>query len=644
VYSFLYNAVGWPIRETDPVGRRDTFAYAVNGDLLSHTNRNNKTVTYTYDLMRRPLSKVGSSTVSWAYANGGFRVVATSAQVRDTIVLNARSQPTYVKSMFLTPSQTYDRRYYYTSAGLLDSVRVTGGGIGDFQKRTYGYDTNKGVLSSIQLGANTTSFLRDANFADTSIAFPGGGDAKTTWGSLHAPLKLTSSAAYSANVERWIGLDTLGRVDKQLGWGGNAGRFYEYDWLGRLKQGAFKADTGNSAPPGPGCPEPGYGLVGTCFTPSDWATLGTPDTYTYDAAGNRTDKGGTYGTGNRILTFDGCNYTTDSTGNVRTRTCGGTVTTLAWNFEGQLTSVTATGQPTYAYHYDAQGRLARRDSAGVANRYFLWDGDNLFAELGSAATTKVAEYSYYPGLDNLHALIVGSTAYYAHHDGLGNVIQLSNGATPRRTYEYTDWGVLSSGVDTLPFSGKDRARWKGALWMGPDASLYYMRNRWYEAGVGRFLSEDPTGLEGGLNPVSYAGNDPVNLRDPSGHFCEGIWYLGDASMTGGMDEIVVNAPRARFLGWSCTSSEPPTMAGGSFAGPTVLGVGGMAIRDWSRLEAHVVPDHVLGRRGWGSLFTNMDDATLRYVVKQTALKGKVVAVQKVGEEVNRPGFAGDSKM
>ena len=169
--------------------------------------------------------------------------------------------------------------------------------------------------------------------------------------------------------------------------------------------------------------------------------------------------------------------------------------------------------------------------------------------------------------------------------------------------------------------------------MGPDASLYYMRNRWYEAGVGRFLSEDPTGLEGGLNPVSYAGNDPVNLRDPSGHFCEGIWYLGDASMTGGMDEIVVNAPRARFLGWSCTSSEPPTMAGGSFAGPTVLGVGGMAIRDWSRLEAHVVPDHVLGRRGWGSLFTNMDDATLRYVVKQTALKGKVVAVQKVGEEV-----------
>lgn len=225
-----------------------------------------------------------------------------------------------------------------------------------------------------------------------------------------------------------------------IGVGGNAGRFYEYDWLGRLKQGAFKADTGNSAPPAPGVPSLAMAWWARALrraTGQRWVRL-IPTPMMRPETG-RTK--GTYGTGNRILTFDGCNYTTDSTGNVRTRTCGGTVTTLAWNFEGQLTSVTATGQPTYAYHYDAQGRLARRDSAGVANRYFLWDGDNLFAELGSAATTKVAEYSYYPGLDNLHALIVGSTAYYAHHDGLGNVIQLSNGATPRRTYEYTDWGA-----------------------------------------------------------------------------------------------------------------------------------------------------------------------------------------------------------
>jgi hypothetical protein len=46
--------------------------------------------------------------------------------------------------------------------------------------------------------------------------------------------------------------------------------------------------------------------------------------------------------------------------------------------------------------------------------------------------------------------------------------------------------------------------------------LYYMRNRWYEPRTGRFLSEDPIGLAGGINPYGFAGADPVNKADPTG--------------------------------------------------------------------------------------------------------------------------------
>ncbi len=53
-----------------------------------------------------------------------------------------------------------------------------------------------------------------------------------------------------------------------------------------------------------------------------------------------------------------------------------------------------------------------------------------------------------------------------------------------------------------------------------ESGLYYYRARYYDPALGRFLSEDPIGLEGGINPYAYVGNDPVNNRDPSG-LCPG---------------------------------------------------------------------------------------------------------------------------
>ncbi|MBK6780624.1 MAG: RHS repeat-associated core domain-containing protein [Gemmatimonadetes bacterium] len=49
-----------------------------------------------------------------------------------------------------------------------------------------------------------------------------------------------------------------------------------------------------------------------------------------------------------------------------------------------------------------------------------------------------------------------------------------------------------------------------------ESGLYYMRARYYDPALGRWISEDPIGIAGGLNVYAYAGNDPVNLTDPSG--------------------------------------------------------------------------------------------------------------------------------
>jgi RHS repeat-associated protein len=46
--------------------------------------------------------------------------------------------------------------------------------------------------------------------------------------------------------------------------------------------------------------------------------------------------------------------------------------------------------------------------------------------------------------------------------------------------------------------------------------LYYMRARYYDPEVGRFISKDPIGLEGGINLYAYVGGNPLNYIDPLG--------------------------------------------------------------------------------------------------------------------------------
>ena len=114
-------------------------------------------------------------------------------------------------------------------------------------------------------------------------------------------------------------------------------------------------------------------------------------------------------------------------------------------------------------------------------------------------------------------MITATTPHFAHVDGIGNVIALTDSArNVKRDYDFDAWGSLRGGTDYKPFSNVDRARFKGALWLGPQVDVYFMRARWYEPKTGRFLSEDPAGLEAGINYYTFAADDPVNNSDPTG--------------------------------------------------------------------------------------------------------------------------------
>jgi RHS repeat-associated protein len=204
-------------------------------------------------------------------------------------------------------------------------------------------------------------------------------------------------------------------------------------------------------------------------------------------------------------------YTYDSNGNTLTKTVGSNTTTYAWDFENRLTSVTLPGSGgTVTFKYDPLGRRIEKSSSATTS-IFAYDGDNLIEE-GNSSGAVVARYAQSQNIDEPLAMLRSSTTSYYNADGLGSVTSLTNysGATAQ-AYTYDSFGNMtgSSGSLTNPFQYTGREK-------DSETGLYYYRARYYDPTVSKFISEDPSGFDGGINFYNYSNNGPTNLIDPYG--------------------------------------------------------------------------------------------------------------------------------
>jgi len=179
--------------------------------------------------------------------------------------------------------------------------------------------------------------------------------------------------------------------------------------------------------------------------------------------------------------------------------------------------VWTSGVGTVGFGYDASGRRVRKTLGTTTTRY-IWDGNNLLAEVdGAAPATPLAEYTSYPGVDQLHSLrrrMRSDSVFYYAQDFPGNVVGVINGSSALvNQYRYEPGGVDMPGFpqgsvpNTLRFAARQ---------LDSETGLYYMRARYYDPSLERFVSEDPIGLAGGPNAYVYTGNNPVNGTDPNG--------------------------------------------------------------------------------------------------------------------------------
>jgi RHS repeat-associated protein len=145
---------------------------------------------------------------------------------------------------------------------------------------------------------------------------------------------------------------------------------------------------------------------------------------------------------------------------------------------------------------------------GDAIEYVL----DLMATLPVVVSDTEAVYLY--GLDII-AQQQTERLYYVH-DGLGSVRQLLDTTGQIETnYAYDPFGVpLAGGEVYNPY------QYTGEAW-DAEVELLYLRARYYQPEVGRFISKDPWAGEydhpATLNPYPYALNNPSNLVDPTGH-------------------------------------------------------------------------------------------------------------------------------
>ena len=241
-------------------------------------------------------------------------------------------------------------------------------------------------------------------------------------------------------------------------------------------------------------------------------------------------------------------YTYDANGNLT----GDGTKTYVWNARNQLVKVQQGVADVAVFMYDGAGRRVTKTAGGVTRTY-VYDGPDVLEE--RLSTGDVIRYVHGPGIDNVLARTTNdvNAVYYAA-DHLGSIVHETSAAGAITLHrEYDAWGEPLQGTSASGFA------FTGREW-DHDLSAYYYRAGCYAPDAGRFLSGDPSGLADGSNLYRYVHNAPGQHTDPTGRMAWALPWLfapaGGAIISAG--EAAGAAIIGGVLGWLASQvTRPP---------------------------------------------------------------------------------------
>ena len=265
------------------------------------------------------------------------------------------------------------------------------------------------------------------------------------------------------------------------------------------------------------------------LTEGDYPNTEDDYRYSYDKVGNRLTRtigvdtlAYAYNEGNRLTAIRigsesgelANNFDYDDAGNLIAKRdgFGSLLESYSWGPKGHMTGV-SNRKGTFAYAYDPFDYRISKAGPGVSVGYLL-EGEHVEAMTGSHQPAQffrgvvvdeiVNGYQYDPNGD--------WTNYTYAHDSLQSVVGLTGheGRTIQTT-AYAPFGgereTAGASCSVLRYTGREQ---------DAETGLYYYRARYFDPELGRFITEDPIRLQGGINYYVYVNNNPINFNDPEG--------------------------------------------------------------------------------------------------------------------------------
>ncbi len=525
---YTNDAAGRPMSVTDPLSRTTKFGYDADGRKIAVTNAAGEKTLQQWS-KRGELLKVtdnANNTVLRVYDAAGNQVAFTNRNVKKWQFFydGANRLTNTVSPLGRSSSVTFDNR------GLVRTMREPSG-----QMTTNFYDA-KGRLTNRLDSVASTIFSYDANDNVTSIT--NAGQASSLSQTFDAYNHVSSFKDVYGNLIQYK-YDANGNLTNLI-YPGGKNVFYAYDslnhctnvtdWSGRKTSIVYDLNGRTSSITRPNGTQRsvGYDAAGQTTNIIEQTAAGLPIAlFRWNWNSNSTaqwefaaplphaasipTRTMTYNDDNQLITVNGTNVYSDLDGNLTNAPlANGVFATLNYDARNRLLNA---GGVTNAYD-PMNNRVGQ--TQGTNTTVFVVNPNSKLSQVLMRIKNGVTNYYIY-GAGLLYQITETATATNTltyHYDYRGSTVALTdnNGnVTDRIEYSLYATTTYRTGTNDTPFLFNGRY----GVQTEPNG-LLYMRARYYNPYLCRFINADPSGFAGGLNFYAFANGNPVSLLDPTG--------------------------------------------------------------------------------------------------------------------------------